>query len=232
VTEQKTASGNGLPATPPEVKNTSGETPDIIADADGPTFRIVGGGGDALKCESCGYVFVEGFLPGRLVGIKIRCGKCGAITSTPSLPDGDVFPSNTVIFGPNYPYLIKSTVTMSAGSITATEREKARTDSLTRPRDAPRDEPSFNSQTKLDAVAAELDSLSGGRFAPHLRSAEKAAAQKHPYFHRNPLAWALVLLRKKLKDGAAAQLDDDATVMALTTLYGYHRMLTRWRHHV
>ncbi len=68
----------------------------IAADRDAPHFVQVGaapvfrgaGIGD-LSC-GCGSVLIEGYLPANFLAIRIQCFRCGAVTGTPGLPDGEI----------------------------------------------------------------------------------------------------------------------------------------------
>ena len=63
------------------------DAPHFIQVGAAPVFRGVGLG--ELVCR-CGTVLIERYLPGNFLAIRIQCFRCGAVSSTPGLPDGEI----------------------------------------------------------------------------------------------------------------------------------------------
>ncbi|MGA9014990.1 MAG: hypothetical protein WB509_21080, partial [Acetobacteraceae bacterium] len=63
------------------------DVPHFIQVGAAPVFRGVGLG--ELVCR-CGTVLIERYLPGNFLAIRIQCFRCGAVSSTPGLPDGEI----------------------------------------------------------------------------------------------------------------------------------------------
>lgn len=205
------------------------ERPILIQGSEAPILRIVDGGDNTLLCVGCdSSVLVEGFRPECLVGIGLQCIKCGHITWTPSLPQGETFHFKVVTLGSTGKYLIGSTVQQNANVTCTCDQELAMESAETHPR--PAETGSLDvSQDGLGALATELDLLSGGRFTPCLESAERALSHGQRYFRENPLAWAIRYLSRQLDNGTLQMHED--TLVAIGLIEGYRHVLSRWRHH-
>ncbi|HWY72688.1 MAG TPA: hypothetical protein VNW98_03530, partial [Burkholderiaceae bacterium] len=69
------------------------DAPHVIQIGAAPVFRGVGIG--ELACR-CGAVLIERYLLGNFLAIRIQCFRCGAVSSTPALPDGEILPRAAV----------------------------------------------------------------------------------------------------------------------------------------
>ena len=70
------------------------DAPHFIQVGDAPAFTGVGG--SDLVCRCGQSTLIKGYLPANFLAIRIRCFRCGAITGTPGLPDGEILPRSAV----------------------------------------------------------------------------------------------------------------------------------------
>ena len=70
------------------------DAPHFIQVGDAPAF--IGVGGSDLICRCGQSTLIKGYLPANFLAIRIRCFRCGAITGTPGLPDGEILPRSAV----------------------------------------------------------------------------------------------------------------------------------------
>ena len=201
----------------------------LIQGSPEPIIRIDDGAGDKLTCSGCGEsVLIEGYRPECLVGVGLECWKCKHVTWTPELSPGEVLHAKVVTMGATGRLLIGSTVAQSSHVTFTTDHQIEREHGLASPR-PPSQSPFELSIEGLDAVASELDLLSGGRFNKHLTSADRALARGARYFRDNPLAWALRYLNRQLVGGAMHMSED--TLMAIGIVNAYRNVFSRWRQH-
>ncbi|WP_156347972.1 hypothetical protein [Sphingomonas sp. Leaf231] len=83
----------------------------IVQGSKDPVFKSSVECARNFECQAgCGQILIEGYYPDCFVEIAIRCFKCGAISKTPPLEDGEVLTTiiTSVIKGRSY--LIASTI--------------------------------------------------------------------------------------------------------------------------
>jgi len=59
-----------------------------------PVFR--GAGSSDLVCRCGASVLIQGYLPGNFLAIRIKCFRCGAVSTTPGLPEGEILPRDAI----------------------------------------------------------------------------------------------------------------------------------------
>ncbi len=202
------------------------DRPSLVKGSEAPIVEIVGGGPDDLSCSSCGSVLVVGYRRHCLVGIGLEC-RCGHVTLTPSLADGETFHSKVVTLGAQGRYLIGGTVRQHLGTTLTCDQELTADAQRTVPG------PAINSSLDLsagglEAMATEVALLSGGRFDRFMRGAERARATGQRYFRKNSLAWAISHLSAPLADGTL-RVDED-TAVAIGLIDTFRHVVSRWRH--
>jgi hypothetical protein len=154
-------------------------------------FRGVGTGN--LTCRCGDPVLIQGYLPGNFLAIRIKCSRCGAVTTTPGLPDGEILPRSAVAIAAT-----EATVTTPSivgyGDMLASRDAIARDYALTRPRHAP-DEPLLLSRAMLEAAAADYERLTGGRLAEHTAASPSGEGSEQGGY---PFAWSVLRLRERI----------------------------------
>jgi hypothetical protein len=184
-----------------------------------------GAGGTDLMC-GCQSVLIEGYVPGNFVAIRIQCFRCGAITSTPALPEGEILPISVVAV-PAAQTPMPATSAVPPGAVFACQDAVTQHDALTRPRNLP-DEPFLLSRAMLEAAADDYDRLTGGRLAEHCTASPPALGTDHgPY----PFAWATLRLREQIdRPGWSWRYQDD-DAMAAMYITALHQLMLCWGRH-
>jgi hypothetical protein len=197
------------------------DVPHFIQVGAAPVFRGVGLG--ELVCR-CGTVLIERYLPGNFLAIRIQCFRCGAVSSTPGLPDGEILTRAAVpVVATRTPAV--TTTDIARGSVLVCQDAATRDYALTRPRSLP-DEPLPLSRTVLEAAAADYDRLTGGRLAEHA-AAPAQGSELGPY----PFAWGVLRLRERidLPDWSWRYQDEDA--LAALHVTALHHLMLCWGQH-
>jgi hypothetical protein len=57
-----------------------------------PVFA--GAGSGDLICRCGNSILIAGYAPQNVLAIRIRCFRCGAVTTTPGLPAGEILPGD------------------------------------------------------------------------------------------------------------------------------------------
>lgn len=200
------------------------DAPHFIQVGDVPVFS--GAGNGDLRCP-CGHAtLIHGYLPGNYLAIRIQCFRCGALTTTPGLPEGEILPRAAVgIAASATPVL--ATARVSRGDVIACQDGAARDYPLTRPHDFPPD-PLLVSRDMLEAAAADYDRLTGGRLAEQMATSPSGeGADQGPY----PFAWAVERLRPRIDTPGWSWLMQDDDAMATMYVTAMHHLMACWGHH-
>ena len=171
-------------------------------------------------------MLIERYLPGNFLAIRIQCFRCGAVSGTPGLPDGEILPRAAVpVAAARTPAV--TTTDIARGSVLACQDAVTRDYALTRPRTLP-DEPLPLSRAVLEAAAADYDRLTGGRLAEHAAASPPAlGSELGPY----PFAWGVLRLRERidLPDWSWRYQDEDA--LAALHVMALHHLMLCWGQH-
>ena len=73
-------------------------TPHFVQVGAAPVFR--GAGTGDLLCRCGASVLIQGYLPGNFLAIRIQCFRCGAVSTTPGLPEGEILPRSAIAIEP------------------------------------------------------------------------------------------------------------------------------------
>jgi hypothetical protein len=189
-----------------------------------PLFR--GAGSGDLLCRCGASVLIQGYLPGNFLAIRIKCFRCGEVTGTPGLPDGEILPGGAVSVAATQMPMV-TTSDIARGAVLACRDAVTREYALTRPRQWP-DETILLSRAMLETAAADYESLTGGRLAEHLAASPPAMGTEHgPY----PFAWAVLRLREQIgRPGWTWRLQDDDTMAAMYVM-ALHHLMRCWGQH-
>src|SRR5579872_6914390 len=181
------------------------DAPHFIQVGDTPVFS--GAGNGDLICQ-CGNAFlIKGYDPRSYLGIRIKCYRCGAVTTTPGLPPGEILPQGVVAIEPRETPMV-TTSDVSPGTVLADQADVAGAYALTRPRNPPTDRLTL-APAILEATAAEYDRLTGGRLAAHCAATPAAMESEQGDY---PFAWSLLRLREQLRHAGWSWMEhnDDA----------------------
>src|SRR5262249_38941136 len=74
------------------------DAPHVVQIGAAPAF--IGAGVRDLVCQCGESVLIQGYLPANFIGIRIRCARCGEVTTTPGLAEGDILPRNATPIAP------------------------------------------------------------------------------------------------------------------------------------
>jgi hypothetical protein len=177
----------------------------FVQAGDGPV--LVGAGVGSLVC-SCGQVLIQGYEPARFLGIGVQCGRCGAATSTPELPAGDLPPRSAIVAAPSAEPRTAA-MTVRPGVSVVGQAEMGRLQALFQP--VSPDHVYRISPALLDQTEAAF----GGSLA--------AAAGDHP------LGSAVRFLRGIMASGV--RLADAPTAAALVQVIGFLHFVATWSRH-
>ena len=170
-------------------------------------------------------MLVQGYLLGNFLAIRIRCFRCGAVTATPGLPDGEILPRSAVATEATGTPMV-TTSAIGRGDVLVC-REAMADCLLTRPRQPP-DEPVLLSRAMLEATAADYDRLTGGRLAEHVAASPSAEAPDQGAW---PFAWSVTRLRERIDRPGWSWLHQDDDAMATMYVVALHHLMQRWAQH-
>jgi hypothetical protein len=152
-----------------------------------PVFA--GAGSGDLICRCGNSILIAGYAPQNVLAIRIRCFRCGAVTTTPGLPAGEILPGDAAaVVKTEVPML--SPRALPAGSVLFAQGAATRAYALTRPRDPPA-EPMLVSPATLESAAADYDRLTGGALKAHIAATPSAM---EPWHGDYPFAWSQLAL--------------------------------------
>ncbi len=172
-------------------------------------------------------MLIQGYLPANFLSIRIQCFRCGAVSTTPGLPEGEILPRSAIAIEPT-PMPMVTTAGIARGHVLACRDAIARDYALTRPRDVP-DEPVHLSRAMLEAAAADYDRLTGGRLAEHAAASPPADAPDHGAY---PFAWSVLRLREQIdRPGWNWFQHHDNDAMAAMYVTALHHLMLCWGQH-
>jgi hypothetical protein len=190
---------------------------------------IIGQGTEDLLCGCGQSVLVKGFLPLNLLGIDVRCGRCGATTTTPGLPDR-MTPPNAVIPIDRTEEPLPRPATVARLTALASREEIDRLTRLYSPRTPPSDICTIDAVT-LEAVAADYDRCTGGRLGAHLTDLANAGGGAGSGLRTHALAWAIGHLRSAHVQPGWTCARTDAGSVATALIGAFQHFMACWSHH-
>jgi hypothetical protein len=186
-----------------------------------PAF--IGEGSGDLVCPCGQSVLIRGYLPRNFLAISIKCFRCGAVSVTPGLPDGDVLPHDAVAVPRRAVAMVAST-TIPRAAVFASEEAIQHDYAATRPRSAPA-EPMTLDASVLAATAADFDRLSGGALAAHIAAAERSVSLDATEY---PFALAQLRLRGLVDRPGWSWLYQNDDAMAAMHIAAFQDFLHCW----
>ncbi|MEJ0018054.1 MAG: hypothetical protein WDN25_16095 [Acetobacteraceae bacterium] len=169
---------------------------------------------------------MTGYLPANLVAIRLRCARCGAITTTPGLVPTEILPRTAVPIEPiGQP--MPTTAGLRPGDVLVCARTLASEYAGNRPLPWP-DEPVAVTQALLEDAARGYDRLAGGRLAAQIEASPAADDAEHgPY----PFAWSVARLRTKIGTPGWSWLNQDDDAMATMHVVALRHLMRCWGQH-
>ena len=209
------------------------DEPHFVQAGDAPVFA--GEGADDLGCHCGGSTLVRGFQPQTLLGIAIACARCGEVTTTAWLPDGEMPPQGIRVVERNRTPM-PSTFALPQGVVLADREAFLRLDALCRPNPVPPAPFELTAATiaEFAAIYDRLsggDQLGGGQFAAHRDAARPSATDVPPDLSRYPLAWALDRLAAGAGQSDWSCMRDDQDVVATAHLGAFRDFVLAWSRH-
>jgi len=197
-----------------------------------PVF--VGEGAAGLDCPCGRSTLVRGYQPGALLAIAIQCARCGAVTTTAGVPEGEVPPQGVRVVERAWTPM-PSLFVLSPGLVLCDRDEFLRVDALCRPHLVPA-APFEVSAATIAALSAEHDRLggerlSGGRLVEHRQAAQQGAGDVASGLPPLTLAWALGQLAAGVEQPGWSCMAQDADVAATAQLGAFREFLLTWSGH-
>jgi catechol 2,3-dioxygenase-like lactoylglutathione lyase family enzyme len=196
----------------------------FIQVGDLPVFS--GAGSGELICACGTSTLINGYAARNFLAIRIRCFRCGAITTTPGLPAGEILPPDAVALAPDEVPAVR-TNTIPLGAVLADRTEVERDYALTRPRDPPA-EPMVLTAATLDAAAEAYDRLTGGRLAEHMAASPPATGSALGEY---PLAWSLLRLGGQVGTPGWTWFQHNDDALAAMHVAAMWDCMARWGQH-
>ena len=185
-----------------------------------------GAGNGDLICQCGGSCLIKGFDPRNFLGIRIKCFRCGTVSTTPGLAVGEILPHDAVAIAPREAPAV-TTSPVPPGAVLADQAAVTSEYALTRPRNPPTDRLTL-SLAVLEATAAEYDRLTGGRLAQHCAATPPAMEPKQGDY---PFAWSLLRLREQLNQSGWSWLQHNDDAIAAMYVAAMRHLLDCWGQH-
>jgi hypothetical protein len=194
----------------------------FIQRCEGPVFT---GPGSGTLCCACGRELIAGYDPARFRGVGIECGGCGAVTTTPGLPEGEAPPRAVIVAEPvGEPRM--QTTPLPANVFVIGRAEIDRITALYQPANPARNVYAA-SAALLDEVQAAYERVAGGA----LPAVGVDLAQPFDGITQHALGWAVAHLRRRIGEGAWAVTDRADTSAAATICAAFLHFVATWAHH-
>ena len=189
----------------------------------GDAAVLIGAGDGALPC-GCGHILIEGFDPAQFLAVGIRCGRCGAVTTTPALPEGETLPAFVSTAEPaDEPRVRAMKVPPRVALVGRAEMD--RLGSLFRPATP---DPTYHlGLALLDQAEAAFERHVGGA----LPAVAADPANAFVGVRDHALAWAVRQLRARMREGSWACMDDAPTANAVDHVAGFLHFVATWSRH-
>jgi hypothetical protein len=200
------------------------DAPHAIQTGASPAF--IGGGSGSLVCGCGASILIERYQPTEFIDIRIRCARCGAVTSTPGLAEGEILPRTAVPVAPAGTPAVTATQ-VPRGTVLVCQEALSRRYLQTRPHAVP-DEPVLLTRAMVEAAAADYDRLSGGRLADHSAASPPAMGDDHGEY---PFAWAVLRLREQIDKPGWSWLQHNDDAMAAMYVTSMHHLIRCWGDH-
>ena len=198
--------------------------PYVIQGSKDPVFRCAVACEEVFRCENCGHLLIENYIPEDYVGVGIQCFSCGHLSTTPFDLKGEVFSARVVTLGDVGAYRLESTVTTWPDVTITSDAAYEAALSAMRPGNAL---PFELSPDGLDAAIALYESVAPGAFALQDRVLARTKESDPLKF---PFAWAIRYLRRCFTIGKL-NIDRVESRTAFLWLRLFLDAVGSWQHH-
>jgi hypothetical protein len=200
---------------------TDREAPHVIQIGATPAFT--GEGRGDLLCRCGASVLIQGYRPAQFIDIRIRCGRCGLVSGTPGLEEGEILPRSATPVAPaQVPAITSSRV--ATGTVLVCQDAFTRRYRQTQPVAVP-DVPILVTRAMLEAAAADYDRLSGGLLAEQATASPPALSDEHGAY---PFSWAVLRLREQIGRPEWSWLYQNEDAMAAMYVAAMHHLVQCW----
>ncbi|WP_428541588.1 hypothetical protein [Rhodopila sp.] len=184
---------------------------------------LLGAGDASLPC-GCGNVLIDGFDPAQFLGVGIRCGRCGRVTTSPPLAAGRMLPSFVSTAEPSAePRARAMQVPPRVALVGRAEMERLAP--LFRPATP---DPTYRfSQGLLDQAEAAFERHVGGA----LPAVAADPADPFTGLRDHALAWSVRHLRARMGEASWAAMGDAPTANAVDHVAGFLHFVATWSRH-
>jgi len=201
--------------------------PHFIQRGDEPV--VIGSDPGDIICACGSSVLARYCSASNLLGVGIRCGRCGAVTLMPPLPEG-AFPPVGVLVAERQDQPREQPLRLPPHVALVSSEELTRLAALFGPRNPPSNRLRIDT-AMLDRTEADYDRLSGGSLAADMTAVARAGGDPGALYRRLPLAWALRHLRDRAGPSVAASLMRHEGSVAATLLGAFRHFMDCWAHH-
>ena len=185
---------------------------------------LAGTGTGTLGCQ-CGNTLIADYDPAKVLGIGVRCAKCGAVTTTAGLAEGSLLTANVVVATPSDTPRFEP-MTVPAGIAVVGQAEMDRIRTTLRPVTPP--DSLYRVTPDLLGRAASLWEQHCGAPLPHI---VPPATDPFGGLRVHPMGWAVGFLRDRTGDPTWGGLRDDASNNAALLVAGFLHFAATWSHH-
>ena len=191
-----------------------------------PEPIIKGCGIVRLCCVECGHLLIDGYSPRNVVGVRIECYSCGAITETDPWPDDEPPPINLMPLGAGSEYGLKHLVLNDQTLMGQKELDRTRTKSNA----YPNSQTSINLSTEsLNEFVSKISAIVSKDFEELIKTSSRLVDRGSKASRRCAPAWAIGQLRRSVSDGAIDLDGDDLIAVSYIQLLDH--LTRRWSHH-
>jgi hypothetical protein len=198
-------------------------TEDVHFVQGGEGTALVGAGDGVLAC-ACGRVLIEGFSTSQFLSVGVRCGGCGAVTTTAPLPEGKMPPPGLSAAEVSSEPRVRP-MQVPAGVAVVGRAEMERLGSLLRPRIP---DPTYQMTATLLDNAEAAFALHAGGALPMVASDESDAFAG---MREHALAWAVRHLWGRVGEPDFRCMETAATSAAVSHVAAFLHFVATWSQH-
>ena len=204
------------------------DDPIIVQLGPDPVFKSRDDTNVDLKCNECGSLLIEKYFSASFLGIKIRCFRCGSVTSTPSYQNDGDFPGRVIMLDENREFGI-DTVEYPPSAVFASSSQADKIHARWSPKTEVLNPFDF-SEKGLQNVQELYEKYTGLRLDQLIRSLDKHHATGRSGSKKMPFTWAIWKIRACFKAGRI-DFDDYEANAALSRIHAFGHVVEAWKHH-
>lgn len=208
-----------------EPESCSGPYTVLIQASAKPIFRGTIATDSSFRCLSCGNILIENYIERNFVSVRIKCFRCGKLTSTPPLEPGEVLSLRVLTLGSEGDLSIDSTVDAPPGLTITSDQALIATAKLTSPQ--PQGLRLDLSEEGIAFLIQRYDEITGNKFAIQSKIISKTGDSKAL---RLPFVWSIRHIQSSISYGII-NIDDPKTKFGLSCLRLFCDVVGKWQHH-